>query len=129
MTQLRPQKPLRRIIINESLPATNSTPPDKKSKDEENEAFKSAEVAADQTSNQLSSVTDKGVSIIDVQPPNSSAQFYRTWRELGDDSRKCSYLKVITTTILCMVRVIWIHFSSSDNWSCCIEQTARCSIH
>lgn len=93
-----PQKPLRRVPINEPLATNNNcTPPDKKSKDEENEAFKSADVVvADQSSQMSNRVTDQAAAAkIPTVSPTSSAQFYRNWRELRDDSRKYSYLKVI----------------------------------
>lgn len=88
------QKPLRRIPINEPLPINNCTPPDKKSKDEENEAFKSAEVVAEQSNQTSNGIAEKVAAMIPTKSPSSSAQFYREWRELSDDSQKYSYLKV-----------------------------------
>ncbi len=85
------QKPLRRIQINEPLPTSTTPPPDKKSKDEENKAFKSADGGTDQLP---TTSTAKVVAVIPFTSPKSSAQFYRTWREFADDSQKYSYLKV-----------------------------------
>lgn len=96
------QKPLRRIQINEPLPTTNSTPPDKKAKDSENEAFK---IVAGQMSN---TSADKIVAAVPTNPPNSSAQFYRAWRELVDDRQKYSYLKVrfvFPEAMICWLRL------------------------
>lgn len=89
---LRSKKPLRRILINEPLPTNSCTPPDKKSKDEENAAFK---IVAEQMSNVS---VEKVAAAVPTEPPNSSAQFYRAWRELADDRQKYSYLKIIEPT-------------------------------
>lgn len=82
---------MRRVIVNQPLPISNCAPPDKKSKDEENEAFKGNVGQNNQLSN---GVADKVAEVIPLNAPNSSAQFYRTWRELGENSRKYNYLKV-----------------------------------
>lgn len=98
ITDTIPQKPLRRIPINEPLTTNNCTLPDKKSKDEENEASKSAEIVAEQSKRVSNGTADKNKvpAMIPTKSPNSSAQFYRTWRELSEDIHKYSYLKVIS---------------------------------
>ncbi|KAJ6640570.1 Ninjurin-A [Pseudolycoriella hygida] len=89
---LQSKKPLRRIQINGPMSTGNSTSTDKKSKDEENEASKSAENGIEQ-----STITNAEniCGVIPLKSPNSSAQFYQKWRELINNSQKYSYLKII----------------------------------
>lgn len=82
---------MRRIQINKPIPINNSTQPDKQPKDKENVVYKSADVNSGQLSN---GVANKVVARTALKHPNSSAQFYRTWREQRENSQKYSYLKV-----------------------------------